>query len=277
MMESSDQKTSKGSSYIIQGGHQGADRLKVLTDATWRTTEPFLHEAGLRSGVHCLDLGCGSGEITKRMVPLVGANGKVAGVDFDQKIIEIARAEAAAKGLGISFQTSNIESEDLSGGPYDFVFARFFLSHLKKPEAAIEKIKNVLRPGGSLAVEDVDFHGHFCHPDSHAFERYVELYARTGIQNGVDPYIGPRLPELLEGGGFKEVKLNVVLPTFKDGEGKTMALLTLSAIQEAVVAKGLADRVEVQNLLTELAQFTNDARSIMSLARIFQVWGVAGC
>jgi len=274
-MTKGDKQSAGGPSYIIQGGQQGADRLKVLANATWPTTEPFLREAGLRPGSKCLDVGCGNGEITSRLLSLVGPAGEVFGVDFDQRIIEIARQNAAQAGVRVSFRALDVEKEELDGGPYDFVYARFLLSHLKTPEAAIQGMHAVLRPGGILAVEDVDFRGHFCYPESLAFHRYVELYRQAGVKRGVDPLIGPRLPELLEKEGFTSVRLRVVLPTFRSGEGKQIALLTLSAIQEAVVATGLADLAEVQRLLADLKRFTEDQRTIMSLPRIFQVWAVA--
>ena len=128
-------------------------------------------------------------------------------------------------------------------------------------------------PVESWRWRNVDFRGHFCHPESLAFQRYVELYRQAGVKRGVDPLIGPRLPELLEKEGFTGVRLRVVLPTFRSGDGKQMALLTLSAIQESVVATGLADLAEVRRLLVELQRFTEDERTIMSLPRIFQVWG----
>jgi len=263
-----------GRSYIIHGGHEGADRLKVLANATWPATESFLREAGLRPDSCCLDVGCGNGEILTRMLPLIGLSGEILGVDFDQRIIEIARESAVASGPRVSFRVLDVANEELSGGPYDFVFARFLLSHLKKPEAVIQKIGRVLKPGGIFAVEDVDFRGHFSYPESSAFDRYVELYTRVGIHNGADPLIGPRLPGMLEKAGFNDVRLKVVLPTFRSGEGKLMAVLTLEAIQDSLVTNGLTDLNEVQRLLSELRLFTQDDRSIMSLPRIFQVWGI---
>src|SRR5262245_44222685 len=121
-------------------------------------------EAGLGPGSKCLDVGCGNGDITSRLFSLVGPAGEVFGVDFDQQIIEIARQSVARAGLRVSFRSLDVETEELDGGPYDFVYARFLLSHLKTPEAAIRRMHAVLRPGGTLAVEAVDFRGHFCHP-----------------------------------------------------------------------------------------------------------------
>jgi 2-polyprenyl-3-methyl-5-hydroxy-6-metoxy-1,4-benzoquinol methylase len=77
MMTKRDKRSVGGPSYIIQGGQQGADRLKVMANATWPTTEPFLREAGLGSGSKCLDVGCGNGDITSRLFCLVGPAGEV--------------------------------------------------------------------------------------------------------------------------------------------------------------------------------------------------------
>jgi len=52
-----------------------------------------------------------------------------------------------------------------------------------------------------------------------------------------------------------------------------MAVLTLEGISDAVVAEGLASSAELSELLAELSEFAADPRTLMSLPRIFQVWG----
>ncbi|MFQ6115720.1 MAG: hypothetical protein ACE5NG_16795 [bacterium] len=131
-----------------------------------------------------------------------------------------------------------------------------------------------MRPGGILAVEDVNFRGHFSHPECPAFNRYVQLYEAAGRKKGADPWIGPRLPGILMDCGLKQVRMKVVLPTFYEGEGKLMALLTMLNIREAVIDAQLATDAEVDGIISELAAFTKDPQSIMSLPRLFQVWGV---
>jgi len=39
--------------------------------------------AGLRAGMSCLDVGCGSGDVTLKMAALVGAEGHVVGIDHE--------------------------------------------------------------------------------------------------------------------------------------------------------------------------------------------------
>jgi hypothetical protein len=76
--------------------------------------------------------------------------------------------------------------------------------------------------------------------------------------------------------GLDEVHLEVVQPTFRSGPGKHIASITLEHIQEAVVQEGLASAQEVERIVADLDQFTADPRTILSMPRIFQVWGRKG-
>ena len=73
--------SSQSEDYVLRGGRAGADRLRLLNRVKWPTTEPLLRMAGLRAGMSCLDIGCGSGDVTLKMAALVGAEGHVVGVD----------------------------------------------------------------------------------------------------------------------------------------------------------------------------------------------------
>jgi ubiquinone/menaquinone biosynthesis C-methylase UbiE len=265
--------SSESSSYIIYGGQQGADRLTILANAMWPYTRPFLQECGLRPGMKCLDIGCGNGAMTLKIFSEIGPSGEITGVDFDPSIVQIAKQNAVTHQPKINFAVLDIENHSLESGSYDFIFCRFLLSHLKSPGAALQKINLALRPKGVLAVEDIDTAGHFCHPQSNAFRRYVELYEQTGIKKGVNPLIGPLLPGLLESARFQNVEMKVVLPTFRSGEGKQMALLTMLGIQRSVVSEGLATEEEVREIIHDLSLYTEDEHTIISFPRIFQVSG----
>ncbi len=260
--------------YIIAGGNEGSERLKILARATWPTSETFLQAAGLCEGMRCLDVGCGNGAITLRLRAKVGSSGEVVGLDSDARMIQVARRFAQQTDAKAQFRVLNIEQDSLGEeSAYDFVYARFLLSHLASPEQAMQKLLKALRPGGILSVEDVDFRGHFSHPQSPAFDRYVQLYEGAGRKNGGDPWIGPRLLGMLMDGALNQVKLQVALPTFYEGEGKLMALLTMQNIRDTVIAAQLATEQEVDRIISELNEFTNDRRSIMSLPRLFHVSG----
>jgi hypothetical protein len=130
-----------------------------------------------------------------------------------------------------------------------------------------------VRPGGVLALVDIDFRGYFCHPPCVAFQRYIELYTETVRRRGGDANIGPRLPELLTRGGFHGIQMNVVQPAGREGEVKLLTPITMENIADAVMAEGLASRKEIDQIVASLYEFAQDPWTVMSAPRIVEAWG----
>jgi len=70
--------------YVIRGGREGYDRLRVLAAARRASTLELFQLAGLLPGMRCADLGCGSGDVTLDLAALAGPAGRVVGIDADQ-------------------------------------------------------------------------------------------------------------------------------------------------------------------------------------------------
>ena len=50
--------------YVIRGGVRGRERLKLLSRVMHESTAAVFDRAGIREGMACLDVGCGSGDVT---------------------------------------------------------------------------------------------------------------------------------------------------------------------------------------------------------------------
>jgi 2-polyprenyl-3-methyl-5-hydroxy-6-metoxy-1,4-benzoquinol methylase len=90
--------------YVLRGGEQGAERLRLLASVKWPTTKTLLERAGLRQGRDCLDVGCGIGAVSLQMAEIVGPPGRVVGMDMDERCLELARLEAQRLGLNVEFR-----------------------------------------------------------------------------------------------------------------------------------------------------------------------------
>src|SRR5215467_730581 len=200
------------SSYAIRGGIEGRERLKLLSRIMQASTMSLLDRAALAPGMKCFDIGCGSGDVSIELARRVGPHGHVTGVDIDATKVELARAEAAELKIpNVDFRVLDI-CEDDPGSTFDLVYARFLLTHLRDPAGVVGAIKRVLKPGGLVILEDIDFSGHFVYPESAAFNRYHELYCTVVSRRGGNPNIGPHLPLLLQQNGFADIKLMIVQP-----------------------------------------------------------------
>lgn len=266
-------QTAKLSHYVIRGGVAGRERLRILGRVMRPSTLRLFDYLGVRENMACLDVGCGGGDVTLELARIVGPGGKVVGIDMDETKLEILRQEAAAQ------QLTNIETRladaATSTAPeeFDLVYARFLLTHLADPRLVLRKMWDALRPGGMLAVVDIDCQAFCCYPEAAAFSRFVELYIETVRRRGGDPNIGPRLPSLISELQLHDVRSNVVQPLTLNGEAKLIPALTMEAITEAVLTDGLATKAEIDALVDELRRYASNPSTLTGLPRCFEAWG----
>ncbi len=260
--------------YAIRGGDEGKRRLDLLAQIMAPTTSALLAEVGVRSGINCLDLGCGGGHVTRCLAELVGAGGRVTGLDLDAVKLAAARDEGDRAGhRNLDFRVANV-AEWAEPDTYDLVYGRFILSHLADRQAMVRRMSAALRSGGVLVLEDIDFTGAFCYPPNAAFARYCELYCAVIGRRGGDARLGPQLPGLCLDAGLEGVQVRVVQPVHSGvAPEKALMLSTLVNIGDAVIAEGLATAAELEATVLQLGSFTDDPRSVVSLPRVVQVWG----
>ena len=260
------------SAYIIRGGVPGRERLRMLSRVMRPTSLSLLQRAGIRTGMSCWEIGCGGGDLAFDIARAVAPVGRVVGTDIDAKKLEMAAREANEQRLtNIEFRLEDI-AECEPQERFDLVHARFVLTHLANPAAALSRMRRALRPGGVIAIEDIDFRGHFCHPENAAFWRYVELYTETVRRRGADANIGPRLPSLVAAAGFTRVQMHIVQPAGTEGEVKLLSALTMENIADTVLAEGLASQAEIHQLVAELYEFARTPGTVGSAPRIVEVW-----
>jgi SAM-dependent methyltransferase len=256
--------------YIIKGGLEGRARLAVLAAAMGPSTRALLDAVGIPEDAHVLDAGCGGGDVSRDLKQRVGPRGHVTGIDFDATKVAIAAQESAGQ-EGLQFRAGDVLKDDL-GGPHDVVYARFLLSHLHEPVAALKRFISVLKPGGLLIAEDVDFSGHFCDPPRQSFDNYVRWYEESARRHGADAGLGRRLPSLFDAAGLPPVETRAANPAARTGPLKQMAALTLHAIAGSLVELGIASENEITRDHADLVAAAEDPAVFMSVPRIVQCW-----
>ena len=91
-------------SYVIRGGLEGRERLRVLARVMWPTTESLFARVGIAGDARCLDLGCGGGDVSAALATLVpDGDGQLTsdhGFDFARDLDGLRAQVAALKALG---------------------------------------------------------------------------------------------------------------------------------------------------------------------------------
>jgi 2-polyprenyl-3-methyl-5-hydroxy-6-metoxy-1,4-benzoquinol methylase len=135
--------------------YDGGMALKVLRVSVM--DDFVLDELGADpGGVRILDVGCATGRLLERLAA-AGAR-RLAGSDLAPRIVDVARARLASRGVDADLRAADAESVlPWPGGSFDVVTMTGVLHHFLRPEAALAEIARVLRPGGRLIVSDACF------------------------------------------------------------------------------------------------------------------------
>ena len=109
-----------------------------------------------RTGLHAIDLGCGTGELTRRLTDALPAS-EVIGVDRSPEMLRRAASQARPN---LRFEQGDIEAEVR---PWDLIFSHAALQWVPDHPRLIPRLLSLLRPGGQLAVQVPSNHGHQAH------------------------------------------------------------------------------------------------------------------
>ena len=92
----------------------------------------------------------------------------------------------------------------------DLSYARFLLQHVPNPALVLDGMKRVTRPGGAVAVLEVDEGAILMHPQPPEVRRTARAYIDNLRAQGKDRHLGRRLRHLLIQAGLKQVGLQAI-------------------------------------------------------------------
>jgi len=176
-------------------------RLRLLEHFEDSGTIACLEQTGVGTGWRCLEAGAGSGSIAIWLAERVGPGGLVVATDLDTRFLEPLRAP------NLEPRRHDLVADSLETGAFDLVHCRFVLTHIPGQEAVMKKMGDAVRPGGWIMVEEPDMTTD--RPAPGAPEEIKALYTKVTsaifaflLDEGVDPYTGSRIGEMLHRLGF---------------------------------------------------------------------------
>lgn len=159
---------------------------------------------GAQEGHRILDVGCGTGDDARVLAQMVGAMGRVVGIDNSEAMLAEARRRAAGLRLPLDHLFGEAHRLDFADDTFDGCRSERTLMHLDDPRRAIAEMVRVARPGGSIVVFDFDWDAVMIDSPDRSLTRRVVHLMSDRIRHG---WIGRQLPGLFRDAGLIDVTI----------------------------------------------------------------------
>jgi SAM-dependent methyltransferase len=259
--------------YALAWGPGAVRRLHVLHDIYAPAGRRVLLQAGLRSGMKVADFGCGVGVVTGMLGEMVGPTGSVTGVDINGKQLAEAAAWCKSRGLrNTSFVEADASRTGLPRGSFDLVYCRFLLLHLPDPVACLREMRDVLRPGGIIFVEDGDLASGGSVPPS-ATDAFADLFCKFGPTRGLNYSLARDLYHMVIAAGFTDVGIEIHQPAIIRGENRYFLKWSVEEAGPSFVNAGIVTQERLADTLEEMQEAIEDDDVLILAPRMSLVFG----
>jgi ubiquinone/menaquinone biosynthesis C-methylase UbiE len=186
--------------------------LRARAEDEAAVREEYVGLLGVTPGERVLDVGCGSGAVTRVLARRVAPGGTAVGVDASPALLAVARELAAEAGCSelIELREGDCRALPFPEASFDATVAATVLVHVPNAAQALAEMVRVTRAGGRIGVFDFDGDSLLiAHPDRALTRRIVAANADYGSVNG---WLARQLPGLFTDLGLLDVRVRGFMP-----------------------------------------------------------------
>jgi SAM-dependent methyltransferase len=226
-------------------GYQPEENERLRDQAA--TLADLLHRGtAYRPGAKVLEAGCGVGAQTISLAKR-SPDARITSIDVSAASLAEARRNATAAGITtVEFLQADILSLPFAARSFDHVFVCFVLEHLTEPVAALQALRRLLKPGGTITVIEGDHGSTLFHPEDPAAREAIRCLVDLQRRAGGNALIGRELYPLLVAAGFPDVTVEPRMvyadasrPAWVDGFTRKTFMAMIEGVRRSAVDAGL--------------------------------------
>jgi len=235
------------SEYVLDHHHEGErERLALMSRLLDPMHRGHIERLGVGPGARTLEVGCGNGSVSAWLAGRVAPGGRAVAVDLDLSL-------AVADVPGLELRQADILAGPVEPRDFDLVTARAMLHHVGDAEAALVNLVASTRPGGAILLIEPDFL-----PVSVAeppeIRAFWEGWLAWSRGQGIDYFIGRRLPAMLSRLGLQDVRATAETAHYNGGSAWAVYWQqTVAELRARLVASGNLDDRSIDTFLVRCA------------------------
>jgi SAM-dependent methyltransferase len=197
------------------GDESMARNLAHQAEAIWPQEHVLFDRYALAGPIQVLDLGCGTGEITRRLADRY-PQATLVGIDILESNLLLARRDSAAFAGRIRYEQGDAFALHYDDASFDLVVCRHMSQAVPDFPLVLAEITRVLKPGGWLHLLSEDYgmlHMPVVERDGVQFDPdlFWNQNAIAYLKSiGCDGHIGRHSPALLAQAGYRDIALDFV-------------------------------------------------------------------
>lgn len=226
--------------YLLANQPSELERLQLQSRVWEPAGRQLLSTLGGGSGGRVLDVGCGALGWLRILSEWVGPSGQVVGTDIDESLLDAARSFLKAEGMSnVELVVDDLFDSKLEAHSFDLVHARYVIAPLGRGREQVASHRRLIKPGGSLVLEEWDLGSWHFNPTAPAAERLIRLLSEIFATLGGEA--GRGLPELLREIGIEEPQIDAHVVALAPGHPYLRLPLQFSVALQSRLLEALGE------------------------------------
>jgi ubiquinone/menaquinone biosynthesis C-methylase UbiE len=258
-------------SYLLANQPSELERLQLQSRVWEPSGRQLLSKIEGGSGARGLDVGCGALGWLRILSEWAGPSGQIVGTDIDERLLTAARSFLEAEKIGnVELVVDDLFESRLVSRSFDLVHARYVIAPLGRGSEQVASFHRLVKPGGTLVLEEWDLGSWHFNPTAPAAERLIQLLAMIFAARGGEA--GRHLPELLRDIGIANPEIHAHVVALQPGHPYLRLPLQFSIALESRLRQMISDG-ELTSLRHDAGAELADPRRWGTTFTLIQSWG----